>query len=131
MKYFSIDELYRSATADAKKIMNKPGEVEIQNLCALIENVLDPAREKFGRPIYVTSGYRSAALNKAVGGVANSDHLRGMAADLKTGTVKGNEELFDIIRKTCKFKQLINEKNYSWIHVSYDPNNLKQQILAL
>ena len=85
----------------------------------------------YGKPIYVNSGYRSEALNKAVGGSKTSQHVLGMAADIDTRTREGNIELFDLIAKNLSFDQLIDEKDYSWIHVSFDPKRLRNQILHL
>lgn len=85
----------------------------------------------YGKPIYVNSGYRSEALNKAVGGSSTSQHRLGMAADIDTHTREGNIELFNLIAKNLSFDQLIDEKDYSWIHVSFDPKRLRNQILHL
>ena len=134
MKYFTIDELCKSATAEAKGIDNTPTEEVKKNLENLVKYVLDPLREKYGKPIYVNSGYRSEALNKAVGGSKTSQHLcmgTSAAADIDTRTKAGNEELFDLIAKNFVFDQLIDEKDYSWIHVSFDPKRLRNQILHL
>lgn len=126
MKYFTIDELTRSATARELGISNEPTPEVRENLIALVDNVLDPLREAFGKPIIVNSGYRCAELNKAVNGALTSQHMRGEAADITTGTREGNKWLFDYIRKKLPFDQLINEKNYSWIHVSYCENNRRE-----
>lgn len=131
MKYFDLTELTHSDTAIAKKIDNTPTEEVKKNLENLVKYVLDPLREMYGKPIYVNSGYRSEALNKAVGGSKTSQHVLGMAADIDTRTRKGNEELFDLIAKNLSFDQLIDEKDYSWIHVSFDPKRLRNQILHL
>lgn len=131
MRYFSIDELTRSAVALQKGIDNTPSPEVAKNLEALVNNVLDPLREKFGRPILVNSGYRCPELNKAVGGARNSDHLFGLACDIHSGTKEGNKELFRLIMENFRFKQLIDERNFSWVHVSYDPKNLKCQVLKL
>lgn len=134
MKYFTYDELCKSATAEAKGIDNTPTEEVKKNLENLVKYVLDPLREKYGKPIYVNSGYRSEALNKAVGGSKTSQHLcmgTSAAADIDARTRKGNEELFDLIAKNFVFDQLIDEKDYSWIHVSFDPKRLRNQILHL
>ena len=93
MKYFDLTELTHSDTAIAKKIDNTPTEEVKKNLENLVKYVLDPLREMYGKPIYVNSGYRSEALNKAVGGSKTSQHVLGMAADIDTRTRKGNEEL--------------------------------------
>lgn len=126
MKYFTIDELTRSATARELGISNEPTPEVRENLIALVDNVLDPLREAFGKPIIVNSGYRCAELNKAVDGAPTSQHMRGEAADITTGTREGNKWLFDYIRKKLPFDQLINENNYSWIHVSYCENNRRE-----
>lgn len=131
MKYFTIKELTKSSTAEAKGIDNTPTPEIERNLTALVDNVLDPLREIYGKPIKVNSGYRCPALNKAVGGSATSDHVKGFAADITVGTKEGNERLFNIIKHNFHFSQLIDEKNFSWVHVSYNPNNLKNQILKL
>lgn len=131
MKYFTFDELCKSATAEAKGIDNTPTEEVKKNLENLVKYVLDPLREKYGKPIYVNSGYRSEALNKAVGGSKTSQHQYGYAADIDARTTKGNQELFDLIAKNFVFDQLIDEKDYSWIHVSFDPKRLRNQILHL
>lgn len=130
MKYFTIAELSASTTARARGIDNTPPSGVVLALTALGDNVLDPAREAFGGPIRVGSGYRSIALNKAVGGVPTSQHLRGEAADLDTGTKEGNRRLFEIIKARGVFDQLIDEYDSDWIHVSYraNGNNRKQAL---
>lgn len=132
MKYFSIKELCNSSTAKLKSINNEPTPGIEKNLEALVKYVLDPLREAWGKPIIVTSGYRSPELNKAVSGAKNSHHMMGMAADITTGNKTDNRKLFQLILDlTLPFTQLIDEKGFSWIHISYDPGNLKRQILKL
>ena len=96
MKYFTIHELTKSTTAKKLGINNTPSEEELHNIRTLIEVVLDPLRQAWGRPILVNSGYRCGALNKAVGGAKTSHHLKGMAADITTGTRYGNKQLFEL-----------------------------------
>ncbi len=131
MKYFTIKELTKSSTAEAKGIDNTPTQEVERNLTALVENVLDGVREIYGKPITVNSGYRCPELNKAVGGSATSDHVKGFAADITAGSKEENERLFNIIKHNFHFSQLIDEKNFSWVHVSYNSNNLKNQTLKL
>lgn len=131
MKYFTIGELVRSDTADRRGISNICKKEHSDNLRSLIENVLDPLREAYGKPIRVTSGYRCEALNKAVGGSPTSDHMKGCAADIvgTPATKEENEYLFELVQSLhLPFNQLINEKDYSWVHISYrrDGNNRKQ-----
>lgn len=131
MKYFTIKELTKSSTAEAKGIDNTPTPEVERNLTALVDNILDGVREIYGKPITVNSGYRCPELNKAVGGSATSDHAKGFAADITGGSKEENERLFNIIKHNFHFSQLIDEKNFSWVHVSYNPNNLKNQTLKL
>ena len=129
MKYFTIKELTKSAKAQANGIDNTPGKEEINNLTQLVDKVLDPLREMYGKPIRVNSGYRCKKLNSLVGGVSNSQHLTGQAADISSyrNTKSENEILFNLIKK-LPFDQLINEKDFSWIHVSYSDRNRREII---
>lgn len=132
MKYFTIDELCKSATATRLGIANVPTVAVSNNLRFLVSIVLDPLRELYGKPIYVASGYRSPELNKSVNGAKNSQHLTGMAADIY---VKGesNAVLATIIRARLPFDQLIYEKgtvrNPQWVHVSISRTNNRKQVL--
>lgn len=122
----------RSDTAVRYAIDNSIPENLKNNVARLVDNVLDPLREAWGRPLAVSSGYRCPALNKAVGGSATSHHLRGMAADITTGNNADNRRLFQlIINLGLPFTQLIDERDFSWVHVSYDPENVKRQVLKL
>lgn len=131
MKYFTIEEMTKSSTATAKHIDNTPNQTAIDNLTKLIEIVLDPLREWYGKPIRVNSGFRCKALNEAVGGSDTSQHRLGEAADITVGTKKGNKKLFEYIKDNLPFDQLINESNFSWVHVSYREGRLRKQVLAL
>lgn len=134
MKYFSIQELTKSATAVRKGIDNSPSTQVVQNLTALIEMVLDPLREAYGKPIIVTSGYRCEKLNRAVGGAANSQHVKGEAADIRSvqDTPEENKKLFDLIVKLkLPFDQLINEYGYDWVHVSFSLRHRRQKLKAV
>lgn len=131
MKYFTIEEMIKSSTATAKRIDNTPSEEGVLKLQKLIEAVLDPLREWYGKPIKINSGYRCEALNEAVGGSNTSQHRLGEAADITVGTKKGNKKLFNYIKDNLPFDQLINESNFSWVHVSYREGRLRKQVLAL
>lgn len=129
MKFFTIKELTKSITAQRRGIKNVPSKEQEQNLIALIENILDPLREAYGRPIIVTSGYRCPALNTAVGGAKSSQHMTGQAADIRTveDTVIENKKLFDLAQKLkLPFDQLINEHNFDWVHISYSDRNRRE-----
>ena len=120
MKHFTMSELTRSATALRLGIDNTPPQAVVAALTQLVGNVLDPLREAWGHPIYVTSGYRCPALNRAVGGVARSQHLRGEAADVTTGSRDGNRRLWQLLHDLhLPVDQVINEHNYQWLHISH------------
>ncbi|WP_348689578.1 D-Ala-D-Ala carboxypeptidase family metallohydrolase [Paramuribaculum intestinale] len=132
MKYFSFQEFERSETAYRHGIDNTLPDKLKGNVAALVDKVLDPLREAWGKPITVTSGYRCAALNKAVGGSGTSHHCKGMAADISTGNKVENRRLFQlIIDLGLPFTQLIDEKGFSWVHVSLDQSDVKRQVLRL
>lgn len=137
MKYFTIRELSKSSTANLKGIDNTPNEEQVENMTALITEVLDPIRERWGSAIKVNSGFRSEALNAEIKGVANSQHKTGEAADITTRMIGSNIVLFDLIRTMqsdgeIDFDQLIDEKKGSWIHISYKRNGKnRRQILWL
>lgn len=131
MKYFTIEEMTKSSTAKANGIDNTPSEEGVLKLQKLIEAVLDPLREWYGKPIKVNSGYRCEALNKAIGGAKSSQHMLGEAADITVGSKEENEKLFDYIKDNLEFDQLINESNFSWVHVSYREGRLRKQVLEL
>lgn len=124
--YFTLEELTRSDKANELHIDNKPDVVATMNLNALVGYILDPARRLWGSAICVSSGYRNAELNKAVGGSKNSDHMMGLAADIYTpkGNNEKNRELYEKIKKSAlPYRQLIFEKSRkgtTWVHVSLD-----------
>lgn len=134
MKYFTLHELTKSDTALVRHIDNSPTREHVENLVGLVENILDPLREAYGKPIVVNSGYRSIALNRAVGGVATSDHLTGRAADIHgtPNTKAENKKIFDLIIKlNLPYRQLIDEKNFSWVHVSWNPTVKEHRFFSI
>ena len=132
MKYFTIHELTQSDTAHQKGIDNTPPPAIKVKLTSLINNLLDPIREAWGSPISVNSGYRCPVLNKAVGGVSTSQHQKGEAADITVGSPELNRQLFDLIAKgDFDFDQLIDESDYSWVHISYSAGKNRHAILHL
>ncbi|MBQ4388026.1 MAG: peptidase M15 [Prevotella sp.] len=122
-KNFTLDEMTASKTAKLKGIINAPGVDEVCNMCALVHHVLQPLRDAMGEQVKIGSGYRCTRLNQAVGGVTNSQHIRGEAADLCIdGDKAKGKRWFDWITVHCEFDQLIwehNAKGSYWIHVSY------------
>lgn len=127
--HFDLSEFTRSDTARVMKIDNVPNLQEIENLTNLCIHVLEPARQKTNAQIYVTSGFRSPALNNAVGGVPSSQHCKGLAADLRIYTQFYTDNLVSALKET-DFDQLIFEKSGAgkWIHISWSPNPRHQII---
>lgn len=131
-EHFNLEEFIDSPTAVRHGISNEPTQTVINNICGLVEQVLEPARRKWGAPIFVNSGYRCNALNTVVGGAKKSQHLTGQAADITTGSRDKNKILFNIIKHYFPFDQLINESDYAWIHVSFSLyGNNRHQVLDL
>ena len=122
--HFTIEELYASATAKAKGIDNKPSTQQMINLVYLAAYVLEPLRVAMKEPIKIGSGFRCERLNKAVGGVYNSQHMKGQAADLCIdGDIQKGRKWFNYIKNHLPFDQLIWEGNPTtgawWVHVSF------------
>lgn len=130
MKYFTITELCASIEAQKRNISNNPTQGVAVNLEALVRNVLDPLRVLYGKPITVNSGYRNPILNKVVGGAATSQHTKGEAVDISAGSKAENRKLFALL-ETMNFDQLIDEKDMTWIHVSYRTSGNRKQKLKL
>ena len=127
MKYFTIPELEYTSQPEFKGgILNVALGQERKNLVTLVERVRDPLRERWQSPIYITSGYRCPALNRKVGGVENSYHTRGMAADITAKSVFYNTALYTEIRILHReglipLTECYMERQGLYIHVAYDP----------
>jgi len=132
---FTLKELTKSDTATRLGIDNTPDESVIESLKLLCENVLQPVRDHFGKSVTVNSGFRSPETNQATGGSKTSDHCKGQAADIEIEGIS-NPDLAHWIMDNCDYTQLILEfytqgqPNSGWVHVSYDPSNLKMQELT-
>ncbi len=124
---FTLEELTRTSST----YPNMPSTLEKIALKQLAVKVLQPLRDAYGKSIRVNSGYRSPLVNKSVGGVPTSQHIKGEAADITGGSKEENKVLFDLIKNTLDFDQLINERDYTWIHVSYKTKGNRKQILKL
>lgn len=134
-KNFSLAELTFSQAAVARGIHNEPNQEQIENLKILVTKVLQPTRDYFNKPLSITSGFRGAALNRAVGGSLNSQHMRGEAADIRILGV-GNDILWEYIKAFLPFDQLILEHVYAsdphrgWVHVSYREGKNRKEALS-
>ena len=132
---FTLAEMVKSDTALRHDMDNIPGETEIENLKRLCEKVLQPVREHFKTGVKVNSGFRHPDVNAKVGGSKTSDHCKGQAADIEIPGV-ANADLAQWITENLDFTQVILEfytqgvPDSGWVHVSYDPQNLKKQSLT-
>lgn len=127
-KNFTLSEM----TATNTGLENSPNAQQINSLVNLVEKILQPVRDLYGKPITVTSGFRNEKVNKAVRGAKASQHMRGEAADIKCSD---NAAIFKLIKDNFLFDQLIWEKGNArqpaWVHVSYNENDNKKQILRI
>jgi len=134
-KHITLKEGTQSATATRLKIDNTPSAEVLANMKLVAEKCFEPLREWYGKPITINSFYRSPALNKAVKGAKNSDHVKGMAIDLDAGSNSENLILFNWLKDNVEFKQLIHEygdkSGPEWVHISYDPKDLRTQLLYI
>jgi zinc D-Ala-D-Ala carboxypeptidase len=132
---FSLAEMVKSDTALRHDMDNTPGEAEIANLKTLCEKVLQPVRDHFQTGVKVNSGFRHPEVNAKVGGSKTSDHCKGQAADIEIPGI-ANADLAVWIMDNLEYTQLILEfytpgvPDSGWVHVSYDPSNLKKQNLT-
>jgi zinc D-Ala-D-Ala carboxypeptidase len=129
--HFALSEFTRSESAKREGLDNTPTAEHLENLKTLCEKVLEPIRERYGS-INISSGYRGKMLNHFIGGSVSSDHCVGRAADIDmddSGTGVTNKEIFEYIKNNLEFDQLINEFNYSWVHVGYRQGANRKQVL--
>ncbi len=137
-EHLALSEVIRSESAKRKGVSNMPTDAHIANFKLLAEKVFEPIRNHFGKPIHISSGYRSEALNKVIGGSKSSQHCSGEAIDIDMdGNAHGitNKMIFDYIKDNLEFDQLIAEfpekGNLSWVHVSYESTGKqRKQILV-
>ena len=134
-KYVSYKEVTHSNQATALKIGNTPNAEQLHNLKLVCTNIFDKVREHFGKPIGISSAFRSRELNTRINGSKSSQHMEGKALDIDGDMFGGldNKQIFDYIRNNCKFDQLIwefgSENAPSWVHVSYNKDGNRGQIL--
>ena len=128
-KNFSLNEMCRSNTASVRGLPNVPNAEQVKNLQQLCENVLQPLRNHLGKPVVINSGFRSQAVNMAVGGAKNSQHTKGEAADIKCKDYPYAKEIYTWIMDNLKFDQVILERKGKsvWVHVSFRTNGKNRQ----
>ena len=134
-EYFQLSERVKSQTAARRGIHNHPGNAAIADLKMLCEHVLEPVRAHFGRPVVISSGYRSPRLNRAIGGSSTSQHCKGQAVDFEIPGVS-NVEVARWIEANIGFDQLILEfyrsgqPNSGWVHCSYHHGANRHQVMT-
>lgn len=131
-EHLELAEVIRSESAKRRGISNMPTEEHIKNLKLIAENIFEPIRANFRQPIRISSGYRSQALNAAIGGAMKSQHSSGEALDIDMeGTALSNKEIFIFIKDKLNFDQLIwefgNKNEPDWVHVSYKANGQQRK----
>lgn len=130
-EHISLEEATISPTALRLGIDNKPNNEQLNKMEKVADFCFEPLRKWYGKPIKINSFFRNAILNKAVGGAINSQHSTGEAIDISAGSKEENKKLFDWCKKNLFFDQLINEYDYSWVHISYKLTDNRNMVLVI
>jgi len=131
-KHITLQEATESATALRMGIKNVPNELELDAMKYVAENLFEPIREWYDNPIKINSFFRCVALNKAVKGSLTSGHVLGNSIDISGGNKIENKKLFDFIKTSgLEYDQLINEYDYTWLHISLKKTGNRKQILVI
>jgi len=131
-KHITLQEATESATALRMGIKNVPNEIELDAMKYVAENLFEPIREWYDKPIKINSFFRCVALNKAVKGSLTSGHVLGNSIDISGGNKIENKKLFDFIKTSgLEYDQLINEYDFTWLHISLKKTGNRKQILVI
>lgn len=130
-EHISFEEATKSPTALRLGIVNEPNEEQLKAMQLVAEMCFEPLRNWYMHPIKVNSFFRCDALNKAVKGAANSQHCKGEAIDMDAGSKEENKKLFEWCKANLVFDQLINEYDFSWVHISYKVGFNRNQVLIV
>ncbi|MFZ4671830.1 MAG: D-Ala-D-Ala carboxypeptidase family metallohydrolase [Flavobacterium sp.] len=131
-KHITLQEATESATALRMGIKNVPNELELEAMKYVAENLFEPIREWYEKPIKINSFFRCVVLNKAVKGSLTSGHVLGNSIDISGGNKIENKKLFDFIKTSgLEYDQLINEYDYTWLHISLKKTGNRKQILVI
>jgi len=131
----SLSEVLVSQTAKRLGLSNEPTKEHLENLNIIAYKIFQPVRDYFKVPIYVSSGYRSKELNKAIGGAKTSQHMKGEALDLDADVygVITNSDIFNYIKDNLEFDQLIwefgDDNNPNWVHVSFSEGKNRMKVM--
>jgi zinc D-Ala-D-Ala carboxypeptidase len=130
-EHITIEEATKSLTAIRFGIDNTPKQDILNNMVLVAIKCFEPLRKWYNKPIKVNSFYRCTLLNEKVGGSKTSQHTKGEAIDMDAGSKEENKKLFDWCKDNLEFDQLINEYDYSWVHISYSKTKNRKQILTV
>lgn len=130
-EHITYEEATRSQTAIRKGIINAPNQFELKNMELVAKACFEPLRAWYGKPLKISSFFRCDALNKEIGGSKTSQHVQGKAIDIDTGSREENEKIFEYAKHNLKYDQLINEYNFSWVHISFDLGHNRNQVLII
>jgi len=131
-KHITLQEATESATALRMGTKNTPNEAELEAMKYVAENLFEPIREWYDKPIKINSFFRCVALNKAVKGSLTSGHVLGNSIDISGGNKVENKKIFDFIKTSgLDFDQVINEYDYTWIHISLKKTGNRKQVLKI
>jgi hypothetical protein len=131
-KHISLNEAIESPTALRMGIKNVPNELELEAMKYVAENLFEPIRKWYKKPIKINSFFRCVALNKAVKGSASSQHVKGEAIDISGGNKIENKKIFDyIVSSGLDFDQCINEYDFTWVHISLKKSGNRKQVLII
>jgi len=130
-KHITFEEATKSPTAIRNGIKNEPNAQELSNMKLVAEKCFEPLREWYGKPIKVNSFFRCEKLNTLVKGSKTSQHVEGKAIDMDAGSKQENKKIFEWCKANLVFDQIINEYDYSWVHISYNASKNRNQILIV
>ena len=130
-EHITFEEATKSPTALRLKIINEPGVLELNSMYGVAQYCFEPLRVWYGKPIKINSFFRCKELNEAVGGAKNSQHTKGEAIDMSAGSKEENEKLFNWCKANLIYDQLINEYDFSWVHISFRAGNNRKETLIV
>lgn len=130
-KHITFNEATKSTTAIRNGIKNEPNAQELSNMKLVAEKCFEPLREWYGKPIRVNSFFRCNELNTLVKGSKTSQHVDGKAIDMDAGSREENKKIFEWCKANIEYDQLINEYDYSWVHISYNSTKNRNQTLII
>jgi len=130
-EHITYEEATFSEAAIRHKIANVPNEDTLESMKEVALNCFEPLRKLYGKPIRINSFYRCKELNALIKGSATSQHCKGEAIDMSGGSKEENKKLFELAKANLNFDQLINEYDFSWVHISFRADRNRKQVLVI